>query len=84
MAALLAKLAPMATSFAKTQGKALLNQGKKQAVNFTMAHKNQAINLTKKYLNNKARKLGSAVNARVNATIAKVGPPRNNRNLLKR
>lgn len=70
---------------AQQQGKALFNQGKKAAVNFTVAHKNQALNMTKNYLKQKAGNLGRAANARVSNAISRVGPPpRNNRrNVLK-
>jgi hypothetical protein len=70
---------------AQQQGKMLLNQSKKAAMNYTMAHKNQAIAATQNYLKQKAGNLGRAANARVSNAISRVGPPpRNNRrNVLK-
>ena len=81
MASLLAGIAksaaPAIKGFAQTQGKALLNQGKKQAMNFTMAHKNQARNMALGYLKNKAGAVGRAANARVNQALG-IKKPNNN------
>jgi hypothetical protein len=64
---------------AQTQGKALLNQGKKQAVQFAAEHKNQAITMTQNYLKQKAGALGRAANARVNQALGLKRP--NNKRL---
>jgi hypothetical protein len=66
------------------QGKIILNQGKKAAVNFTVAHKNQAIAATQNALKQKAGNLGRAANARFNQALGIKRPNNKRLNNVKR
>jgi hypothetical protein len=67
-------------SAAQQQGRILLNQGKKAAVQYAANHRNQAVKATQNYLMRKGGNLGRAANARVSNAISRVGaPPVNNR-----